>query len=200
MTGFAWYFLAHTQHDYLPVIQIADLGGAYAVTFLVAAVNAMLFEWLCRMARFRRWLFLREPAVPPRRWKLVLQSATVLALLIGTLFYGLWRLGQDEFAAGPRIALIQSNLDQRLRNTAVPGNNAAQRMVVHNRELTDRAAQDAAGPDHLAGNQLSRGLGRDIAGAAAGGGPAGMAAPPDRETRSWPGWLRRAGIPMCCWA
>ena len=41
LTGFPWYYLAHTQHDYLSVIQISDLGGAYAVSFLVAAVNTM---------------------------------------------------------------------------------------------------------------------------------------------------------------
>src|SRR5262245_24577967 len=35
-TGFAWYFLGHTQHAFLPVIQVADLAGVYAVTFLVA--------------------------------------------------------------------------------------------------------------------------------------------------------------------
>ena len=141
MTGFAWYFLAHTQHDFLPAIQIADLGGAYAVTFVVAAVNAMAFEWLYRSGRLRRWFSIREPAIPLRRWKLALQSLAVIALLIGTLFYGVWRLGQDEFVAGPRIALIQSNLDQRLRNSALPGNNSAERMVLHNRELTDRAAK-----------------------------------------------------------
>jgi apolipoprotein N-acyltransferase len=29
-TGFSWYLLAHTQHDALQVIQIADLGGAFS--------------------------------------------------------------------------------------------------------------------------------------------------------------------------
>jgi apolipoprotein N-acyltransferase len=47
-TGFSWYLLAYTQHDFLPVIQFADLTGAYGVTFLVAAVNAVLFEALSR--------------------------------------------------------------------------------------------------------------------------------------------------------
>ena len=140
MTGFAWYFLAHTQHDFLPAIQIADLGGAYAVTFVVAAFNALVFEWLYRMGWLRRWLSLREP-VAPRRWRLALQTAAVAVLVTGTLIYGLWRLDQNEFTAGPRIALIQSNLDQRLRNAAAPGNNSAERMVIHNRELSDRAAE-----------------------------------------------------------
>src|SRR5205807_1535656 len=53
MGGFAWYFLGHTQHDSLLVIQVADLSGAFAVTFLIAAVNALLFEFLCRWRWFR---------------------------------------------------------------------------------------------------------------------------------------------------
>src|SRR5262249_8958690 len=53
LTGFAWYFLGHTQHDFLPVIQVADLGGAYAVTFVVAAVNALVFALLFSHAGFR---------------------------------------------------------------------------------------------------------------------------------------------------
>src|SRR5262245_16170292 len=53
LTGFPWYYLAHTQHDYLPIIQISDLGGAYAVSFLIAAVNALIFEWLHRTRWFR---------------------------------------------------------------------------------------------------------------------------------------------------
>ena len=45
-TGFSWYMLAHSQHDYLGVIQIADLGGAYAVSFLVAMVNGLFADAL----------------------------------------------------------------------------------------------------------------------------------------------------------
>src|SRR5206468_979957 len=52
-TGFPWYFVGHTQHNCLPVIQIADLAGGYAVTFLVAAVNAVVFEFLYARPWFR---------------------------------------------------------------------------------------------------------------------------------------------------
>ena len=53
LTGFAWYFLGHSQHDYLAIIQIADLGGVYAITALVAAGNGLLFEFLCRSEKIR---------------------------------------------------------------------------------------------------------------------------------------------------
>src|SRR5262249_19777310 len=58
LTGFPWYFLGHTQHDFLPAIQIADLGGAYAVTFVVAAVNALVFEALYIRPGLRAWFAL----------------------------------------------------------------------------------------------------------------------------------------------
>src|SRR5207237_10910587 len=66
-TGFPWYFLGHTQHDFLAMIQVSDLAGAYAVTFLVAAVNAILFEWLYAVPRIRIFFTLREPASSANR-------------------------------------------------------------------------------------------------------------------------------------
>ena len=61
-TGFPWYFLAHTQHDFLPLIQISDVTGAYGVSFLVAAANALLFEALWQRKGFRSW---HGPEMPP---------------------------------------------------------------------------------------------------------------------------------------
>ena len=48
MIGFGWYFLGYTQHAFPPLIQIADLGGVYAVSFVVAAVNGTLADWAMR--------------------------------------------------------------------------------------------------------------------------------------------------------
>jgi apolipoprotein N-acyltransferase len=112
-TGFSWYLLAHTQHDALHVIQIADLGGAFAVSFLVASVNVVIFECLLLSSRTRGWLGMTEK---PRAGKtFAFQLLFVVALLGGTFGYGAWRLSHDDFGAGPRIALLQGNLDQRLR-------------------------------------------------------------------------------------
>src|SRR5262249_54612485 len=96
MTGFPWYFLGHTQHDFLPVIQISDVTGVYGVTFVVAAVNAVVLEWLLRSARFSAFLGLAEPERPGWRSP-VWQTAFVGVLLAAVLGYGFWRLGQNEF-------------------------------------------------------------------------------------------------------
>ncbi len=141
-TGFSWYLLAHTQHDFLPIIQVTDLGGTYAVTLLVAAVNAVLFEVLYARRWFRTLLVLPEPIRPVNR-RALLGQAVAVALLVGaSLGYGEWRLHQNDFEPGPKVALVQSNLDLRLKNQAwsdQPGG-APEAMQQHQVRLTDLAA------------------------------------------------------------
>ena len=49
MTGFAWYYLGHTQSAYPVLIQVADLGGAHAVTFLLGAMTGLAADvWAAR--------------------------------------------------------------------------------------------------------------------------------------------------------
>jgi apolipoprotein N-acyltransferase len=145
LEGFPWYFLGHTQHAFLAIIQPSDLAGAYAVTFLVAAVNAWVFELLCNSDRFRRLLSLPEDAARSQGRKLVGQAAVVGLLFVGSLGYGLWRLSQDHFEMGPRLALIQGNLDQRIRNDASDpskSEQAAGHMLTHFWDLSEQAAKD----------------------------------------------------------
>ncbi len=145
MTGFPWYFLAHTQHDVLPLIQIADLTGAYGVSFLVAAVNALLFEILWQRDWFRRLAGVREE---PRlsRFGLLCQALVLGALLLGSLTYGVWQLSQDRQEPGPRLALIQGNMPQGERNRAsgpagVEQGSAVRRSALHFVELSDVAGK-----------------------------------------------------------
>jgi apolipoprotein N-acyltransferase len=141
ITGFGWYMLAHSQHDYLPLIQISDITGAYGVTFIVAAVNGLFFESLWRHPSFRRAL--RGHLQPSRdgRVSFLIQAAGVAALLAATLGYGWYRLGQDHFAAGPRVALLQGNIDQRLRNEAMVAPGASIKVRDHYVYLTDAARE-----------------------------------------------------------
>jgi apolipoprotein N-acyltransferase len=149
--GFAWYFLGHTQHAFLPVIQVADLGGAYAVTFVVAAVNALVFEYLYRLPALRRLCGLASAAPPARLGSLLAQTAAVLLLVAGDLGYGFWRLGQDTFTPGPRVALVQGSVPQSIRNTASSPEEAARDagrvMFDHYDALSKLAAHRERRPD-----------------------------------------------------
>jgi apolipoprotein N-acyltransferase len=164
LTGFAWYYLGHTQHSFLPIIQIADLGGAYTVSFLVALVNAWLFEILvschmswksvrtaqsCVLHGFRKDPPQGSPTSrPDAPWaglsrRTVLGAATVLVALVGTLCYGFTRLEQELFRPGPRLTLLQGNLDQRLRNEAFVNKDAARTTARHYGDLCQLAFAQA---------------------------------------------------------
>ncbi len=115
-TGFSWYLMGHTQHDSLGVIQIADLAGAYGVSFLVVLVNGVFAEALWLWPPLRG--FVTGADTPPRynRITVLIQAGVAACLLLGVCGYGSYRLGQNDFGYGPRVALIQGNLDQRIRN------------------------------------------------------------------------------------
>jgi apolipoprotein N-acyltransferase len=148
-TGFPWYFLSHTQHKLLPVIQVSDLAGAYAVTFMVAAVNALWFEILLLHPKLRHLLGILDSAARLNPRSLLVQTAAVLLLIGACLAYGAWQLSEAVFEPGPRIALIQGNLDQRVRLAASEAEEEAAitAVVEHYRSLSDRAAAQPAKPD-----------------------------------------------------
>lgn len=144
--GFSWYFLGHTQHDFLEAIQVADLGGAYAVSFLVALVNATLFEILYVRDWFRR-VFIAEGALPRYgRSTVLLNGIAVAGVLLAVLGYGSYRLGERTTQPGPKVALLQCNLDQRMRNVAHAGDatkreKARQNVRDHFKDLARHAAR-----------------------------------------------------------
>jgi apolipoprotein N-acyltransferase len=128
VTGFPWYYLAHSQHQVLPMIQVADFAGSLGVSFVVAVVNAWLVDVLTRP--------LLRPTVrgarltPPQ----AVRIGVVAALVGGTLTYGAYRIGSARFRPGPRVALLQSSLIQRLKQSKSPNDIA---MIYSN--LVDRA-------------------------------------------------------------
>lgn len=118
LTGFAWYYLGHSQYRWLELIQISDLTGAYGVSFIVAMGNAALAglvsaAWLQRLGLVTAEgaLFLTTKTF---RAALVPVLATVL-VVAGVLGYGVMRRHQAEFMAGPRVALIQGNFVASIR-------------------------------------------------------------------------------------
>jgi len=100
--GFNWYFLGYTQHDNSLVLQMASLGGVYLVSFLVVMVNATLYLWFRRL----------QTGVGRRPWPAVGVTAS---LLIAGLLIGRGDQGSSNEPAGPRVALLQSNLPQAVK-------------------------------------------------------------------------------------
>lgn len=132
MTGFAWYFLGHTQHAWPEMIQISDVVGAYGVSFLVAlscgCVAAMVPEqWLKSLGLFppvqvpaefshlpQDGMLTETPSDTARpQWIMV---GATLSLIVAALGYGVLRRTQADFKAGPRVALVQGNFPTSLKH------------------------------------------------------------------------------------
>ncbi len=135
-TGFPWYYLAHSQHRVLPLIQSADFAGALGLSLLIAGVNAA-------------WVDLHTlllPPAPDRRPRLTrsltVRLAVLAVLLASNVAYGSYRIASAQFRPGPRLALIQSNLIQRYKLKA----EAAELLAIY-QLLVDRAAEATPRPD-----------------------------------------------------
>jgi len=110
-TGFPWYYLAHTQYRLLPLIQVADFSGALGLSLLMAGANAFLADALTLP-------LLRPTSRGPRLTRAIAVRAGYLAAALAfTVGYGLFRLGSSKFEPGPRVALLQSNLMQRAKES-----------------------------------------------------------------------------------
>ena len=98
--AFPWNFLGHSQYQALPLIQIADLTGAYGVSFLLMMVNQLASQ----LPDLRQMAGLR--------WRA--QTLAVGAALAAVLVYG-WQHLVDEPAptAHVRVAIVQANVAAR---------------------------------------------------------------------------------------
>lgn len=111
MVGFGWYFLGYTQHDFLPLIQIADLAGVYGVSFLVGMTNGFAAEWLMtRPCNGRVLIPCVMTSISGRR--LVVSGAVTLTAFTATLLYGWLRLQHEPFVSGPQVAALQGSVPQ----------------------------------------------------------------------------------------
>ena len=111
LEGFPWYFLGHTQHDTLPLLQLAELGGAFLVSFLVALINGLLADaCLALLSGMKKQDWNLFSLV----WKTILVFVTFGAAWI----YGASQLRDTEFIEGTQVAVLQANHPQGLRNSS----------------------------------------------------------------------------------
>ncbi|MEW4570021.1 apolipoprotein N-acyltransferase [Tautonia sp. JC769] len=107
LNGFQWFFLSHGTATLTPLIQVADLTGAWGLSLLVMLVNA----WLLELIEQPRWVQTPSSGRRPARGQLIRTAVVVLALG-GSLVYGGVRVSQADFQPGPKLALIQSDIPQ----------------------------------------------------------------------------------------
>ncbi|MBQ18996.1 MAG: apolipoprotein N-acyltransferase [Planctomycetaceae bacterium] len=140
LTGFAWYFLGHTQYRWTELIQVSDLVGAYGVSFVVAlCATALAVTLPARWLVGSGWLptqHLQQATSNRNRPRATTVAA--LSLLGLVVAYGVSRRGQSEFTAGPRIALVQGNFLSSLKHDPA----ARGRIVAIHRRLTGLAVRE----------------------------------------------------------
>ncbi|HBE63222.1 MAG TPA: apolipoprotein N-acyltransferase [Rhodopirellula baltica] len=99
-TGISVLMLGHALADMPMLIQIADLGGTYAVSFVIVCVNVAMFDAL------NRWVVQRTSSVSDSPMK---SLVTAGGLLIATMVYGAMSMNAETEPTGKTIALLGDN-------------------------------------------------------------------------------------------
>lgn len=96
-TGFPWALLGYSQYKNINLIQIADLTGAYGVSFLIVIFNAAFYAFLSRSKR-----------------RISYMMVALLFVIVATS-YGIYRLSHFSSWGKPRISVIQGNIPQEAK-------------------------------------------------------------------------------------
>jgi len=104
LTGFPWANLGYSQYLNLPFVQMADITGAYGLSFVILLVNATLFSIL------RQWF---KKVFPFK------EAIVTVILLLGFLIYGYVRMGivDRQMIQNPplKVGLVQGDIDQSIK-------------------------------------------------------------------------------------
>ncbi len=110
ITGFSFCLLAHTQAQQPWLIQVADISGAYGVSFLIMLVSGLIY-------RACPW----NPQ-QSQSWSLA-PALTALLLLVLTAGYGALCLKSSPSKASAqvlKVGLVQGSIDTQFGDAAVP--------------------------------------------------------------------------------
>ena len=117
LDGCPWVLLAHSQHAHPLLLQVADLGGVAAPSFVIALVNAALALALRPLVLRRRDLVPETAARGSHGGSALAPLALAGSVLAATLLYG--RVQLARWSAPPadtlRVAVVQGNLPDEWR-------------------------------------------------------------------------------------
>jgi apolipoprotein N-acyltransferase len=114
LSGFPWYYLAHSQFRHLYLIQIADITGSLGISLVIAVFNASVVDLLSLPLLH----VTKSGTRLVRRQHVRLCMVTIL--LGTTLCYGAFRISNATFRDGPKLALLQSNFEQKYKAKGDP--------------------------------------------------------------------------------
>ena len=111
LTGFGWVLLGYSQYLNLPIIQIADIFGAYGVSFMVMMGNMAVYRLVVTRAQGHK----------STRKEIKYSIAVVICIFI-VLGYGYFKLYEPRLPAVEagttfNVSVIQGNIPQELKWT-----------------------------------------------------------------------------------
>ena len=102
LTGFPWANLGYSQHLNLALIQIADVGGVFILSFMIILLNVAFYE-----------------VITKRNKQAYVLALCVFVIWAGVYAYGIFKVKQIDQALmnAPSIdvSLIQGNIDQSVK-------------------------------------------------------------------------------------
>ncbi len=89
---FPWFNLGYSLAEYLPLIQLADLGGIYLLSGCIALVNSVVYGW---------------------REKPLIAGVVTVCILAGWMGYGAWRLHTLPVkTTTAQVGIVQGSIPQ----------------------------------------------------------------------------------------
>jgi apolipoprotein N-acyltransferase len=138
LTGFHWYFLAHSQYANLPLIQICDLFGTLGVSVLLAAGNGLVAQFA--LSRRRIWTLGNLAGL-----------AVTFALVTFAMVYGQYRLTQSpQFTTeGPLVGSVQPIVPSNVKEEIGNGPKILNDLIAESRQCIGAGAVMVAWPETM---------------------------------------------------
>jgi apolipoprotein N-acyltransferase len=136
-TGFSWYYLAHSQYQHLPLIQICDIFGTLGVSVLIAMVNGLTVDWIMCKGRATRFC--------------VLGTITMVVLLAGSCWYGCFRIAQTpkHLTDGPLVGSVQPNVPAYVKEEMDSGQEILDEMIADSDRCFEAGAVMVCWPETM---------------------------------------------------
>jgi apolipoprotein N-acyltransferase len=97
LSGFPWSFLSQSQYNFLPLLQIVSITGSYFISFLIVALNSLLYEVI-------------------KRKRFPLAYGTVVIVLIAfSLLFGFMQMAKPIDQGNLRVSIVQGNIRQDMK-------------------------------------------------------------------------------------
>ncbi len=137
--GFPWFMLGNCLTPMPVLIQAADIFGVWGLTFFLALLNGFVVDFL--RLPLRQVVKGQRPRFSPVLGRL---TAAVSLLTAAWVAYGVFRLSETTTRPGPRVAVIQENVPQSLKDSA------ADQTLLRYMQLSEAAANATPKPDLVA--------------------------------------------------